>query len=68
MLGCLFAWMLPSLVDSFGDTLVLWMLGCLVAWMHGCLVASMVDSYLGCMDAWWLAWWIAFLDVGLLGG
>jgi hypothetical protein len=35
---------LPSLVDSYGNTLVLWMLGCLVAWMHGCLVASLLDS------------------------
>jgi hypothetical protein len=64
-LGCM---VLPSLVDSYGHILVLWMLGCLVAWMHGCLVASLLDSYLGCMDAWWLAGWIAILDSGLLGG
>jgi hypothetical protein len=47
---------LPSLMDSYGNTLVLWMLGCLVAWL------------LECMGAWWLTGWIAILDSGLLGG
>jgi hypothetical protein len=47
---------LPSLVDSYGITLVLWMLGCLVAWL------------LGCMGAWWQAYWIATLVAWMLGG